>query len=105
MRNPRPRGRSATASRPEAGADRTVTELAAFRERRAPQPPRPQAAPPPGASPTLSAVAVFYQSEGARQEREWWIETLGPWARRMWAAAHPASMAVPDPEPDLEAEP
>jgi len=28
-------------------------------------------------------------SEGARVANDWWFEALGPWARKMWANAHP----------------
>ncbi len=63
-----------------------VIPLAA--RRRAPQPPAPR--PETGESDAIySAVAVFYRSEGKREEREWWFRVFGPAAVEMWKAAHP----------------
>jgi len=69
----------------------TIAPVIALAERRrVPQPP-PDTSPalPPGASPTVRQAHSLGMSEGARKEREWWIEALGPWAARMWANAHP----------------
>ena len=70
--------------------DKSLAPVIALAERRrAPQPPDSTPVLPPGASPTVRQAHSLGLSEGARVEREWWIETLGPWARQMWANAHP----------------